>query len=63
MELQTLIREIRWLEWQLRAFEDKYNLLSRDFHQAYRAGELAEFDDPDLPQFQDFIEWAGLYQV
>ncbi|MEJ5308853.1 MAG: hypothetical protein WHX52_03700 [Anaerolineae bacterium] len=63
MELQALIREIHWLEWQLRAFEDKYSLLSYDFHQAFQAGELAEFDDVDLPQFHDFLEWAGLYEI
>ena len=50
MKLQALIREIHWLEWQLRVFEDKYSVLSHDFHQAYQSGELAEFDDPDLPQ-------------
>jgi len=63
MELQALIREIHWLEWQLRAFEDKYSLLSCDFYKALQAGELAEFDDVDLPQFHDFLEWAGLYEV
>lgn len=63
MELQALIREIHWLEWQLRAFEDKYSLLSRDFYRAFKSGELAEFDDADLPQFHDFLEWAGLYEI
>ncbi len=63
MDLQALIREIHWLEWQLRAFEDKYGVLSRDFYQAFQSGELAEFDDPDLPQFYDFLEWDGLYKI
>jgi|GEM_PF-1438627 len=63
IELQALIREIHWLERPLHAFEDKYSLLSYDFHQAFQAGELAEFDDVDLPQFHDFLEWAGLYEI
>jgi hypothetical protein len=63
MNLQELIRELHWLEWQMRTFEDKYALLSRDFYAAMEAGQLAEFDDADLPAFQDFIEWHGLYKV
>lgn len=63
MELQQLIREIHWIEWQLRAFEDKYNILSRDFFQAMERGELTEFDDGASPQFEDFIEWHGLYKI
>ncbi len=62
MELQQLIREIHWLEWQLRAFEDRYGILSRDFYQAMESGELAEFDGED-PHFSDFLEWHGLYKV
>ncbi len=63
MELRKLIREIHWIEWQLRTFEDKYGVLSRDFYQAMEAGQLSEFDDADDPRFQDFLEWHGLYKV
>ena len=63
MELRQLIREIHWIEWQLRSFEDKYGLLSRDFYQAMEAGQLSEFDDGESPQFTDFLEWHGLYRV
>ena len=38
MELQQLIREIHWIEWQLRVFEDRYGLLSQDFFQAMGLG-------------------------
>jgi len=51
MKLQELIREIHWLEWQLRVFEDKYGVLSRDFYQAMESGELSAFDDGEEPYF------------
>jgi len=63
MELQQLIREIHWIEWQLRTFEDKYGILSQDFHQAMESGQLSEFDDGKDPHFRDFLEWHGLYKV
>jgi hypothetical protein len=63
MELQRLIRELHWIEWQLRLFEDKYGVLSRDFYQAMEAGQLSEFDDGTEPHFQDFLEWHGLYKI
>ena len=63
MEIQQLVREIHWIEWQLRSFEDKYCLLSKDFYQAMESGQLAEFDDGASPQFHDFLEWHGLFKV
>ena len=62
MELRQLIREIHWIEWQLRSFEEKYGLLSKDFYQAMEAGQLSEFDDGESSQFADFLEWHGLYK-
>ena len=63
MELQQLIREIHWLEWQLRTFEEKYGILSQDFYEAMESGELSEFDDGEEPHFHDFLEWHALYKV
>jgi hypothetical protein len=63
MELQELVREIHWIEWQLRTFEDRYGLLSPDFYQAMEAGQLSEFDGGEEPHFHDFLEWYGLYKV
>lgn len=63
MELRQLVREIHWIEWQLRSFEDKYGLLSKDFFQAMESGQLSEFDDGESSQFTDFVEWHGLYSV
>ncbi len=63
MELQQLVREIHWIEWQMRTYEAKYGVLSPDFYQAIVAGRLAEFDDADDNRFQDFLERHGLYKV
>ena len=63
MEIRQLVREIHWIEWQLRSFEDKYGLLSKDFFQAMESGQLTEFDDGESPQFHDFLEWHGLYKL
>jgi len=63
MELQEVVREIHWIEWQMRAFEDKYGVLSHDFYRAMETGELSEFDDGESLQFHDFLEWHGLYKI
>jgi len=63
MELQRLVREIHWIEWQLRTFEDRYGVLSQDFYQAMESGQLSEFDDGEAAHFQDFLEWHGLYKI
>ena len=63
MKLQQLIREIHWIEWQLRTFEDRYGVLSRDFYQAMESGQLSELDDGEEPRFHDFLEWHGLYKI
>lgn len=63
MELQKLIREIHWIEWQLRVFEDRYGVLSPDFCQAMESGQLSEFDDGEDPHFHDFLEWHAMYKV
>lgn len=63
MDIGQLVREIHWIEWQLRPFEDKYGLLSKDFFQAMESGQLSEFDDGESQQFHDFLEWYGLYKM
>lgn len=60
MELKELVREIHWIEWQLRSLEVRYGVRSEDFFRAMEAGELADFDDIDDPHFRDFLEWHGL---
>ena len=63
MNLQQLVRELHWLEWQMRKFEDKYGLRSSDFYRAMESGQLVEFDDAEHPAFQEFLEWHGLYKI
>ena len=63
MELRELVREIHWIEWQLRTFEDRYGVRSEDFYQAMEAGELDDFDDIDDPRFRDFLKWHGLFKA
>ena len=63
MELQQLIREIHWIEWQLRTFEDMYGVRSGDFYQAMESGQLSGLDDGEEPHSNDFLEWHGLYKV
>ena len=63
MELQQLVRELHWLEWQMRVFEVRYGVLSRDFYRAMEAGELSDLDDGEEPRFHDFLEWHGLYKI
>lgn len=62
MNLQDLIHEMHFLAEQLRKFEDKYGILSRDFYEAMEGGQLAEFDgEPNY--HQDFLTWHGLYKA
>ncbi len=63
MTPQQLLRELHWIEWQLRSFEDKYGVRSQDFFRAMESGELAEFDDGESQSYQDFLEWYGLHKV
>ena len=63
MELQQIVREIHWIEWQLRTYEDRYGILSQDFYQAMESGLLSEFDDGEELYFYDFLEWHGLYKI
>lgn len=63
MELRELVREIHWIEWQLRTFEDRYGVRSEDFYRAMEAGELEDFDDIDDPHFRDFLTWHGLFKA
>jgi hypothetical protein len=55
MKLEEIIRDIHGLDAELAALEEQYGLLSADFYQFYRAGELE--------QTRDFIRWAGFHEA
>ena len=49
MELKELLREIHWIEWQLRKFEDRYGVRSEDFFKAMEALSLIHISEPTRP--------------
>lgn len=62
MELQELIVEMKLLERRLTLYEEKYGVLSEDFHKALMAGELARYDEFDETR-ADFSRWKGIYET
>ena len=55
MTLNEIIQDIHGLEEELAQLEKRYGLLSVDFYQLYKAGELE--------QSRDFIQWVGYYEA
>jgi hypothetical protein len=62
MEIHELVIEMKLLERRLSLYEEKYGILSADFHQALFAGELAEFDEYDETR-ADLGRWKGIYET
>lgn len=62
MALTDLLKDMGKLEAQLRSFEEKFGVKSRDFYEAMERGELEEFDALDEYRMQ-FIEWHALYKT
>ena len=57
--LQELISELHALEQELSRFENKYGFLSETFFAWYQDGH-----EPENPDWvQDFVFWAGTYQL
>ena len=57
-----LVIEMKLLEWRLTLYEEKYGILSEDFHRALNAGELARFDEFDESR-SEFSRWKGIYRT
>ena len=55
MNLCEMIEDIHGLDAELNRFETRYGLLSSDFYDLYKAGELE--------QSRDLIEWVGYYEA
>jgi len=47
MEIHELVIEMKLLERRLTLYEEKYGVLSEDFHRALTGGELARYDEFD----------------
>lgn len=62
MEIHELVVEMKLLERRLTLYEEKYGVLSEDFHAALMAGKLARYDEFDETR-ADFSRWKGIYET
>ena len=58
--LEELILRRRWLAAEIKKFEEKYGMSSRDFYEKWSKGLLPEPLDPDV--HGDFMIWYGLIE-
>ena len=58
--LEELILRRRWLIAEIKKFEEKYGISSRDFYEKWSKGLLPEPIDPEV--HGDFIIWYGLIE-
>jgi hypothetical protein len=57
---EDMLRDIFEAESALRWFEQKYGLLSEAFYRLYQQGLLR---DEDPAEIQEYMEWAGWYEI
>lgn len=62
MALNDLLKDMGRLEAELRRFEARFGVKSKDFHDAMQRGDLEEFDALDDYRM-DFVEWLALYKT
>ena len=62
MQLHELVLEMKQLERRLTLYEEKYGVLSADFHVALVAGKLAAYDEYDETR-ADFTRWKGIFET
>lgn len=62
METHELVIEMKLLERRLTLYEEKYGVLSEDFHAALQSGQLARYDEYDETR-SDFSKWKGIYET
>jgi hypothetical protein len=62
METHELVIEMKLLERRLTLYEEKYGVLSEDFHIALTSGKLDQFDAYDETRI-DFVRWKGIYET
>ncbi len=59
-EVEERVLKRRWVLEELKRFEKKYGMSSREFYEAWSKGLLPEPDDPEI--HGDFTVWAGLVE-
>lgn len=57
---EDVLRDIYQAEAELRWFEQKYGILSETFYRMYQQGQLR---DEDPTEIQQYMEWAGWYEI
>ena len=62
MEAHELVIEMKLLERRLTLYEEKYGILSADFHAALMSGTFSQYDDYDETR-TDFSRWKGIYET
>ena len=62
MEIHELVVEMKLLERRLNLYEEKYGVLSEDFHAALTSGILDQFDAYHETRI-DFVRWKGIYET
>lgn len=62
MQVHELVVEMKLLERRMTLFEEKYGVLSADFHAALTSGQLSRYDEFDETR-ADFSRWKGLYET
>lgn len=62
MPLNDLLNDMGRLEIELRRFEARFGVKSKDFYEAMQRGDLEEFDALDDYRME-FVEWLALYKT
>jgi len=62
VDIHELIVEMKLLERRLTLYEEKYGVLSEDFHAALTSGKLERYDAFDETR-ADFSRWKGIYET
>ncbi len=60
VKIEHLVLRRKWILEQLKEFEEKYVMDSREFYEKWSRGEIPEPDDPEI--HGDFLVWAGLIE-
>jgi hypothetical protein len=60
MTLAEVISDIHILNRELEVYEEKYGLLSKDFHELYIQGKLR---DEEIEEIDEYGRWAAFYEI